>query len=123
MDKNGFKVKKLVTLPLIKTVVNEPLYVVFLSAMEESKTGGQGSDGKEMEPATIAKVVDMTTGEVGQIILGTVTQSNLHENYSNDSYVGKFFEILITKREGKRYHDSSITELELPTNFEVPVIA
>ena len=123
MDKNGFKVKKLVTLPLIKTVINEPLYVVFVSPMEQSVTTGQQKDGKDMEPATVAKVVNMETGEIGQIIIGTVTKSNFDENYPDHAYVGKFFEILITKREGKRYNDSSITELELPANFDFPSVA
>lgn len=112
--KLAFKVLKNVTLPLIKMVEESPIYVKITGAMFVGKeVKGTGTAAK-MEPAILAHVVNLETGENAQIIIAEVIKGNLKDVYPEDSYVGKSFEFIKhSKREGKRYHDYSITEIEV----------
>lgn len=103
----SFKVKKHVTLPLFKLDATVK-YLRFDTAMAVGKT----VDDKK-EPPMMATVTDMETGELGQIILGTVLVSNLNESYPENKYVGKIFAISKTAPEGTRkYSLFHITEVE-----------
>lgn len=52
----------------------------------------KGDDSKK-EPAHLAQVTDLDTGEEKQMIGPSVLRSTLEEEYPNTAYVGKFFEI------------------------------
>lgn len=120
MSKLNFKRTKRVTLPIIKLTPNEPRYLQIIGAIFVGKeiAGQKGDkDGKKREPASLANVVDLETGEEGQIVLNKVLKSTLTEEYPEDGYVGKQFEIVkLAKKDGKDYHPFSITEIEV----EVP---
>lgn len=109
-----FKRAKLVTLPLLKPQLDVPFYVrieapVFLG--KEIK--GDGVNAK-MEPAHIANCTNLETGEMCQIIIPTVLLSILTEEYENESYVGKSFELVkLPKPSGKRYHGFTVAEIEV----------
>lgn len=111
-----FKEKKRVTLPVIKFEPGKPVFVKILGEMHlGKKTKGRG-DKAQMEPATLAEVVDLNTGENGLIICATVLKSVLDENYPNNAYVGKGFKITkMEKREGRSYNEYDLVELELTT--------
>jgi len=108
------KVKKLITLPLLKFVIDEPIFVKFVDPMFVGKEIKGGGDKAKMEPATLANVVNLETGEQCQIILATVLKSILSENYADDAYVGCGFQITKGKKgSGKSYNPYSVAELEL----------
>jgi hypothetical protein len=103
----AFKIKKHVTLPLFK-LDSTPRYLRFEGAVYIGKVV---EDKKE--PPHLAKVTDMETGEMGEVILGTVLLGNLNEHYPEDKYVGKIFCLTKTSPEGSRkYSLYNITEVE-----------
>lgn len=103
-----------VTLPTFKLAEETPVYVKVTGAMHQSNaTQRPGKDGKAMEPATILPVVNVETGEVTQIICGSVLKGILTETYPDDGYVGKSFEITKhAKAQGKRYNTYSVFEID-----------
>lgn len=116
-----FTVKKHVTLPLLKIVAEKPLYVRFEEAIVKAKPQAGGrtpaadSAAAKKEPPELAHVIDLTTGEHAQIIIGTVLGAELRGMYMSDSYVGKSFEIVQHKVQGKQYATYGITEIEIET--------
>ena len=110
--KGAFRVKKAVTLPIVKLAAGVARYVFFDGPMRIGKDTGQVMNGKKMEPATIADVTDLETGEQGQLICATVLAGNLRETYPDDSYVGKRFAITLIKVPEKKYNLYEILEIE-----------
>lgn len=126
----AFKVKKHVTLPLLKIQPERPLYVTIEEAIFKAKPQagsraeaaankpeGEGKSAKK-QPPELAHCIDLTTGEHCQIIIGTVLGSELRETYPDNSYVGKSFEIVQHKVQGKDYATYSITEIEVEKKGE-----
>lgn len=109
-----FKKIKNVTLPLKKMAENVPVYVKITSAMFSGK---QIDDKKEA--ATLVNVVDLETGEECQIIVATVLKGILNDEYPNDSYVGKGFELIMHKVYDKtdpnklKYNKFTVAEVEV----------
>lgn len=129
----AFKVKKHVTLPLLKIQPEKPLYVTIVEPIFKAKPQagsraeaaankpeGEGA-AKKKQPPELAHCIDLTTGEHCQIIIGTVLGAELRETYPDNSYVGKSFEIVQHKVQGKDYATYSITEIEVekPTDDEL----
>jgi hypothetical protein len=118
MSASPFKVKKNLTKPLLKFVEGAPVYVKIEGAMfvgKEMKGKNAGTEPKKKEPATLCDVTDLTTGEACQIILHAVVKSVLTDEYPNDSYVGKGFQITkMGKAPGKDYNRFDVQEIELP---------
>jgi len=113
------KRKKLLTRPVFKWVVGMTLYCKIENAMhigKEIKARNADPDAKKKEPATLCNVINLATGEPGQIIANTIIKSTLDEEYPNDSYVGLCFSITKQARqEGKQYDKFAIEEIEDPT--------
>ena len=107
------KIKRHVTLPLFKMVKDKPLYVKFDTAMFE---GRKIDDQKDA--ATLINVTDLTTGEVGQIIVPAVLKSTILENYEGESYKGKCFMITFVPKDqtGNTYNMVSLTEIDDPAD-------
>jgi hypothetical protein len=104
-----FQRKRSVTLPIFKFGAT-PLFLRFEGPIYQ---GERLESQKDMEPPHLAKVVDLTTGEEGLIVVGAVLLSELDRAYPKDAYVGKSFEILKRKAEtGKKYSLWSIYEIE-----------
>lgn len=110
------KRKKLLTRPILKFVKDVPQYIKFEGAIYLGKEMKQKAEDKKKEPAHLADVIDLQTGELAQIIVNAVPMSVLKENYPNDSYVGKCFAITRqSRKEGKAYDPFSVEEIEDPT--------
>lgn len=107
------KVIRNVTLPLLKIRPNgAPIFVRFESAMHLGKEV-KGEEGKKkMEPATLAHVINLETGEECQIICTLLLRERLNEEYPGDGYVGKQFRIVVTREDGKKYNLVGIQEIE-----------
>lgn len=132
-----FKIKKHVTVPLLKVPDNgAPVYVRFeepiyrstvpeiekkkyetaLKKYQEAIAAGETdvTAPQAPNPPELAKVVNLETGEHMEIIVSTVLGAELRESYSGDTYVMKGFEIKKFKMQnGKRYATFQIAELEL----------
>lgn len=108
------KVKKNLTPPVLKLELDTPVYVQILAKMYIGKDIAKVKEGeKKREPAHILDCVDLTTGEVCQVIASAIIQSTLTESYPNDSYVEKRFSFTKKgKTPGKDYHKYEILELE-----------
>ena len=100
---------KMVTVPVIKFVPDVPKFVRIENAIY---TGKKVEEKKE--PARIAHVVDLETGEEGLMIVGKVLEGTLDEMYPDNKYVGKCFEIVNHGvRAEKKYNTYSISEVEV----------
>lgn len=113
-----FKIKRAVNLPLIKLVDDKPAYFKLTSEIYQGKkivTGDKKKDAEE--PAFLVKVIDLQSGEEGEIFAPEVLKGILEENYEldgSDSYVGRGFRITRHKKaSGKRYNTFTVHELEL----------
>ncbi len=108
----NFKVKGAVTLPVIKLAAGVQRFVFFDGPMHIGKDTGQVMNGKKMEPATVANVTDLETGEQGVLICATVLAGELRGAYPDDSYIGKRFAIRLIKVPEKKYNMYEILEIE-----------
>jgi len=105
-----FKKLKNVTLPLFKLANNTENYFKFMAAFRVGKV----VDDKK-EPPTIAHVVNLETGEEGEIIVGAVLKQEIENAYPNGEYVGRCFEIVKHAPEGARkYSLWNIAEVAEP---------
>jgi hypothetical protein len=129
-----FKVKKNLSLPLIKPQIDEPIYIRFDEPMFIGKKVEKSKDA-----AVIANVTDLETGEKMQYLVPSVLQGIFHDQYGAplfgkvddsergteivegpldgseiDSYVGKGFQITkMKKATNKSYHPHNVAELEI----------
>lgn len=112
------KRKKLLTRPVFKWVVGQTLHCLIESAMhvgKEIKSRTADPEAKKKEPATLCNVINLATGEPGQIIANAIIKSTLDEEYPGNTYVGKCFSITKQARqEGKQYDKFAIEEIENP---------
>ncbi len=118
--KSGFSFtkKRSVTLELLKPKVNEEFYVKFASPIYQAKETRSAEqiekDGGQNAPPMLANVTNLETGEECVIIIPSVLQSELTDNYENDTYNGLCFALTkLGKQDGKRYHGFVIIEIEV----------
>lgn len=105
-----FRKIRSVTLPVLKLAEGVERFFKFVTPMY---VGKQIDDKKE--PATLAQVIDLETGEEGLIIIGAVLRKELEEAYPNDAYRGKCFAIANNgKRGDKKYNSYSVSEIAEP---------
>lgn len=109
-----FKVKKNITLPLIKPQLDVPVYVKVMEPIFTGKDIKTAGDKKNMEPAQLMNVINLETGEEAQMIVPTVLNGIFADEYKDDAYVGLGFRIVKhPKTSGKAYHPFSVAELDL----------
>lgn len=110
-----FKRLRSVTLPVLKLEKGKPRYLYILGAMHAGK-----KIDDQKEAATLIHAVDMETGEEGTVICPAIMVKELTENYPNAGYVGKGFEVVLTRVPEKRYNLVSICEVAPPDDFTPP---
>jgi hypothetical protein len=119
MNEIQFKRKKLLTRPVLKFIENQPVYVKLEEPIyvgRELKADLAPDGTKKKEPAHLANVIDLRTGELAQIIVAAVVLSVLNEEYPNSGYVGRCFAITKKgKAPGKQYFGYNVEEIEDPT--------
>lgn len=109
-----FKVKRAITLPLLKFVIGEPIYIKIDEPMFVGKELKGSGEKAKMEPATLVNCTNLETGEQCQVIVATVLKSILEEEFEDNGYVGKGFMITKgAKASGKSYNPYTVAELEL----------
>jgi len=108
-----FTVTRNVTLPLLKKVDNVPVYIKITAPMFVGKKVSGTGENTTMEPATLANIINLATGEEMQIICNKVMESTLNEEYPDKGYVDKSFLIEQRSVPGKRYKNYRVAEIEV----------
>lgn len=114
-------VKKILNFPLLsQKKVDQPIYITILTAIKnEERVNEKG----EKEKYASVIVMDLESESLAVVLLSTVQVSLLAENYGDDAYIGLSFEIINKgKREGKKYNDVSLTEIETPDFVNVTAL-
>ena len=107
-----FTRKAQITFPVLKKADDIPIYVKITEPIFTGKEMQTKKGEDEMKPAQIARVVDLETGLVMEMICNAVLESTLNESFPDQGYVGKCFEITQhAKKEGKRYKTYSVWEI------------
>lgn len=100
--------KKVTGIPFLKIEVAQPVYVKFTSPIT---TGLM-----KKKPAQFVNVTNLETGEIQKLLLGTVLVRQLLDNYGDDSFIGKDFEIIKgekVKGGDNEYYEYEINEIEV----------
>lgn len=117
-----YKKVRSVTLPTLSMKdAGTLVHILFMSAfvlgrkMEQDKKAGED----EKQPAHVANIINLDTGEEMQIVGSKVLRGTLEEEYPESSYVGKCFEIEnLGKHKGGKsaegYNTFRIIEVEKP---------
>lgn len=122
METTQFKRTRPITLPTFSHKKNPTFFLKFMEEIHEGRQmpPKKDRDGKDLppeKPADVAKVTNLQTGELGEYLVPTTVKRNLTETVKD--YVGKCYEITRTgRREGKRYDDYVIFEIEEPKSDE-----
>lgn len=114
---SAFKATKHVTLPTLS--LKDAGTIVHLRFESPIRQGKNINPDDPKEPAHVATVLNLDTGELQQIVLAKQLRGTLEEEYPNDGYVGRIFELenLGKKKGGKSaegYNVFKITEGEWP---------
>jgi len=110
-------IKRHVTMPTLKLQPDVPAYVKIMDKIFEGKTQKPKEGENAKKPPMIFNVTNLETGEVMQMVAGTVVQREIQDNYPKDSYVGKCFMIVKGKKKGtgdRGYFTYEIAEIEEP---------
>lgn len=110
----SFKIKRAITLPLLKPQLDVPVYIKVTSKVFVGKDIAAQKGAAKMEAANLINCVNLETGEDCQMIVPAVLAGIFSDEFKDDSYVGCGF--MVTKHpkgSGKAYHPFSVSELEL----------
>lgn len=117
------KVIRQVTLPLFKLKPGSEIFVKILDKAYKAaalKGAAPKAGDPVKEPPMLINVLNLETGELGQIIPGASLLDTLNDTYPNDTYVRKGFWIKVGEQKasagggGKRYNTYTVSEIELP---------
>ena len=112
-DPKAVKVLKAVTRPTLSLQVGVPVYVTILKPIYVGKEIKGTEKKADAKPADIADVLNLETEKEQQLVIGAVVKSNFDETYEKNAYVGKSFMITkLDKKEGKRYFNYEISEIQ-----------
>lgn len=119
------KVVKQVSVNLLKLRAGYTVYVLLTGAMATSKPlKNQTAEDAKKEPPTLLPVINLETGEVQNIITGTVLKDLLNDEYPRNGYVGKSFWIAVKEQKeakaggGRRYNNYDVKEIETPDELK-----
>jgi len=108
---------KHVTMPTLKLLPDVPAYVKITAKIFEGKTQPVKEGEAAKKAPMIFNVINLETGEVCQMVVGTVVQREIQDTYPKDVYVGKCFMIVKGKKKGtgdRGYFTYEIAEIEEP---------
>ena len=118
-SKKAFKpvVVKHVTMPTLKLVPDVPAYVKITAPIFEGKTQPVKKGETAKKAPMIFNVINLESGEVCQMVAGTVVHREIIDTYPKDAYVDKCFMIIKGKKKGsgdRGYFTYEIAEIEEP---------
>ena len=111
------KIVKQLVLPILKTKVDDPIYVKFVEPINAKEKVEKDKEGNETKGEIhIAHVIELQSGEEYHLVMGSVLLSTLEESYKNNGYVGKCFMVTKGEKRGtgvKAYHPYLLAEIEV----------
>jgi uncharacterized protein YqfA (UPF0365 family) len=121
------KVKSMVTVPTLKHETGQVAVFMVKSPLQYKKSmkatkvvvNGEKVDAEEEITIVVARVIELSTGQYMDYVFNTIAESRLQSVYPNNSYVN--IPLAVKKggvREGKRYKDVDIAELEMTSKFQ-----
>jgi hypothetical protein len=117
-----FKRIRSVTTSVLKLSPGQPRFLFIASPMFR----GREIASQNMKAPIMVHATDLETGEEGVVILSTAMHRELSESYGAAGYVGKCFELCITraadKAAGIKYNHVSIAEVAPGDDFTPPPI-
>ena len=107
---NNFTRMKSIVVPVYSFKNRTSGFFLTQSAIRMKKS--EDEEGKE-KVTPLMRIVDLETGEECDMIVPTLLMSELQENYPEDSYAGKKFEVAVSAspKEGKRYKSVQLWEI------------
>lgn len=111
-----------VTMPTLKLMPDVPACVKITAKIFEGKVQPAKEGETAKKPPMIFNVVNVETGEVCQMVAGTVVHREILDNYPEHSYVNKCFMIIKGKKKGsgdRGYFTYEIAEIEEPKAAKV----
>jgi len=108
---------KHVTMPTLKLLADVAVYVKITAAIFEGKVQPPKKGEVAKKPPWIFNVINLETGEVCQMVAGTVVQREILDNYPSDGYVDLCFMIIKGKKKGsgdRGYFTYEIAQIEEP---------
>jgi hypothetical protein len=93
-----------------------------LEAVRQRKAK-EGSPAETMNPPDLCEIIELRSGQLGNMIVNAVIKSNLEEKYPEQGYVGRSFKIsqISTVSKGSRsYRTFEILEIKLKVAAEAP---
>ena len=108
---------KHVTMPTLKLMPDVAVYVKITEKIFEGKTQPVKEGETAKKAPWIFNVINIESGEVCQMVAGTVVQREIQDNYPDDAYVDKCFMIVKGKKKGsgdRGYFTYEIAEIEEP---------
>jgi hypothetical protein len=108
---------KHVTMPTLKLLPDVPAYVKITEKIFEGKTQKPKEGEADKKAPMIFNVINLESGEVCQMVAGTVVHREIVDNYPKDGYVNKCFMIVKGKKKGtgdRGYFTYEIAEIEEP---------
>lgn len=102
-----------VTLPTLSFKDRTLAYLQFVTPIEKGRRI-ETDEEQAKEPADIARVIDLETGEMFELVCPMLLVTALTERVPN--YVGLCFEIQVSAepRPGKKYKDVTVFRIECP---------
>lgn len=118
----GFQpqVLKQVSTNLLKLRAGASVYFRVTGKMEVAKALKRQSDSDRKEPPTLLPIVNLETGEVQSVIVGSVLKDLLTDEYPKDAYVHKCFWLVVKDQKeskaggGRRYNTYDLKEIADP---------
>jgi len=121
--KSKYTVIKAVTQAVLKLAKGQPRAFYLIGPMHLGKDIAAPAGQEPRKAATLVHSVDIETGEEGVVICPTIMQKELNEAYPGETYVGRCFEIVVTRDMEKKYNHVGITEIAPPDDFKPPASA
>jgi hypothetical protein len=119
-DPSKIKIVKQVSTNLLKLRPGMTVYVTIMGPMEKAKAlKKQSAEDKAKEPPTLLPCINLETGEVCSIIGGAVLVDLLNDEYPQNAYVKKSFQIVVKEQKdakgggGKRYNNYDVKEISV----------
>lgn len=122
-DPSKVRIKKQVTVPLLKPAQEKPVFVTVVQAIYTSTREIDDPRFKKMENPDMLLVTDLSDGMRKEIICGAVLRRSLEEEYDDDGYVGLSFMLVKHRKQVKiaedgaesaaQYHTWTVAEIEV----------
>ena len=116
-----FRTVRQITRTVLQQLEGIPFAITFESgAYEGENLQTTRGGGLKMQPARLAEILNLETGERQLLIMNTVLERELLKAFPDNGYIGHSFIVRGKKPDGKGYRVYEIQEIELIMPDEAP---